>query len=141
MEPEETAGQAAPAPGPGPRADLEAFLNNHYRYFLMAPMALGATVDDAHEAVQAAVADMLEKDKEAFPSWLSLAGLQYVDGLGELAGAPGAAAELTENPPGLELGVRALAGCAEPGVGAVSFFLRFRLVLPPVRDLRVALPW
>jgi len=28
----------------------------------MAPMALGATVDDAHEAVQAAVADMLEKD-------------------------------------------------------------------------------
>lgn len=62
MEPEETAGQAAPAPGPGPRADLEAFLNDHYRYFLMAPMALGATVDDAHEAVQAAVADMLEKD-------------------------------------------------------------------------------
>jgi len=37
-------------------------LNDHYRYFLMAPMALGATVDDAHEAVQAAVADMLEKD-------------------------------------------------------------------------------
>jgi hypothetical protein len=27
------------------------FLNDHYRYFLMAPMALGATVDDAHEAV------------------------------------------------------------------------------------------
>jgi RNA polymerase sigma factor (sigma-70 family) len=62
VEPEETAGQAAPAPGPGPRADLEAFLNDHYRYFLMAPMALGATVDDAHEAVQAAVADVLEKD-------------------------------------------------------------------------------
>ncbi len=62
MEPEERAGQAAPAPGPGPRADLEAFLNDHYRYFLMAPMALGATVDDAHEAVQAAVADVLEKD-------------------------------------------------------------------------------
>jgi RNA polymerase sigma-70 factor (ECF subfamily) len=41
---------------------LEAFLNDHYRYFLMAPIALGATVDDAYEAVQAAVADMLEKD-------------------------------------------------------------------------------
>jgi RNA polymerase sigma factor (sigma-70 family) len=62
VEPEEKAGQAVPAPGPDPRADLEAFLNEHYRYFLMAAMALGASVDDAHEAVQAAVADMLEKD-------------------------------------------------------------------------------
>jgi len=34
-----------------------------------------------------------------------------VDGLGELPGAPGAAAELAEDLPGLELGVRALAGC------------------------------
>jgi RNA polymerase sigma factor (sigma-70 family) len=62
VEPEETAGQAVPAPGPDSQADLEAFLNGHYRYFLMAPMALGATMDDAYEAVQAAVADMLEKD-------------------------------------------------------------------------------
>ena len=46
---------------------------------------------------------------EPFPSWLCFADLQYVDGLGELAGAPGAAAELAENSPGLELGVRALA--------------------------------
>lgn len=62
MEPGETAGQSVPAPGPGPRAGLEAFLDDHYRYFLMGPMALGATVDDAYEAVQATVADMLEKD-------------------------------------------------------------------------------
>lgn len=61
MEPEEAAGQAVPTPGPDPRADLETFLNDHYRYFLSAPMAVGATVDDAYEAVQAAVADMLEK--------------------------------------------------------------------------------
>ena len=74
---------------------------------------------------------------EAFPSWLCLAGLQNVDGLGELTGAPGAAAELTENPPAFELGVRALARSAEPGVGAVGLFLGFRLVLAPVRDLRV----
>jgi hypothetical protein len=47
---------------------------------------------------------------EPFPSWLCLANLQYVDGLGELVGAPGAAAELTEDSPGLELGIRALAG-------------------------------
>jgi hypothetical protein len=47
---------------------------------------------------------------EPFPSWLCLADLQNVDGLGELASAPGTAAELAENPPGLELGVRALAG-------------------------------
>lgn len=62
MEPEEAAGQAVPAPGPAPRADLEAFLNDNYRSLLRAAMAVGATEDDAHEAVQAAVADMLEKD-------------------------------------------------------------------------------
>jgi len=50
------------APGPDSQAGLEAFLNDHYRSFLMAPMAVGATVDDAYEAVQAAVADMLQRD-------------------------------------------------------------------------------
>jgi hypothetical protein len=39
---------------------------------------------------------------EPFPSWLCLANLQYMDGFGELARAPGAAAELTEDAPGLE---------------------------------------
>lgn len=62
MEPEEAAGQAAPTPEPDPRADLDAFLNSHYRYFLIGAMAVGATVDEAYEAVQAAVADMLKKD-------------------------------------------------------------------------------
>jgi hypothetical protein len=38
--------------------------------------------------------------------------LQCADGLGELVGAPGAAAKLAEDAPGLELGVRALAGRA-----------------------------
>jgi hypothetical protein len=47
---------------------------------------------------------------ERFSSCVCLADLQYVDGLGELAGAPGAAAELMQDVPGLELGVRALAG-------------------------------
>ena len=47
---------------------------------------------------------------EPFSSCVCLADLQYVDGLGELSGAPGAAAELAEDPPGLELGVRPLAG-------------------------------
>jgi hypothetical protein len=42
---------------------------------------------------------------EPFPSWLCLASLQDMDGLGELAGAPLAAAEFAENPPGLELRV------------------------------------
>ena len=64
--------------------------------------------------------------------------MQHVNGLGELPGAPGAAAELAQNPPRLELGVRTLARRAEPGVGAVGFFLGGRLVLPDVRDLRVA---
>jgi hypothetical protein len=39
--------------------------------------------------------------------------LQGVDGFGELARAPGAAAELAEDWSGLELGVRPLAGGAE----------------------------
>jgi hypothetical protein len=47
---------------------------------------------------------------EPFSSCVCLADLQCVDGLGELAGAPGAAAELAQDAPGLELGVRALAG-------------------------------
>jgi len=54
--------------------------------------------------------DTAEIYSEPFPSWLCPADLQYVDGLGELTGAPGAAAELPENSPRLELGVRALAG-------------------------------
>src|SRR6266487_2245948 len=39
-----------------------------------------------------------------------LAGLKDVDGLGQLPGAPGAAAELAQEAPGLELGVGAFAG-------------------------------
>ena len=74
---------------------------------------------------------------EPFSSCICLADLQNVDGLGELAGAPRAASQLAEDPPGLELGVRALAGCAELRVGAVGYLLGFGLVLPLVRDFRV----
>jgi putative transposase len=91
----------------------------------------------AGQAATILAADFFHVDTEPFPSWLCLANLQYVDGLGELAGAPGTAAELTEDSPGLELGIRAFAGCAEPGVGAVGLFLRFWLVPSSVRDLRV----
>jgi hypothetical protein len=42
----------------------------------------------------------------AFASWMIRAWMAF----GELAGAPGAAAELAEDAPGLELGVGALAG-------------------------------
>jgi hypothetical protein len=59
------------------------------------------------------------------------------DGHGELPSAPRAAAELAEDPPVLELGVCPFTGCAELRVGVVCFFLRFRFVLSPVRDLRV----
>ena len=41
-----------------------------------------------------------------------LVGLKDVDGFGDLPGSPGAAAEFAQDPPGLELGVRALAGAA-----------------------------
>ena len=67
---------------------------------------------------------MVDLNTRPFPSCLCFAGLQCVDGLGELPGAPGAAAELAQV---LELRVRALAGRAEFRVGAVGVFLGFRL--------------
>ena len=67
---------------------------------------------------------------EPFPSCLCVAELQYMDGLGELSGVPGAAPELAENPPGLELRVRALTRCAEPRVGAVASFCDSSLFFP-----------
>jgi hypothetical protein len=67
--------------------------------------------------------------------------LQGVDGLGELPGAPGTAAELAEDPPVLELGVRALAGersCAWARLAIVwdsgLFFLLYG-------TFAYALPW
>jgi hypothetical protein len=51
-------------------------------------------------AVQEAV--QRQRQTEPFSSCVCLADLQYVDGLGELAGAPGAAAELAEDVPVLE---------------------------------------
>lgn len=62
MDPEAVAGQAVPTPGPNTRADFAAFWNAHYRYFLMSLMAVGATVDDAHETVHDVVKDMLRKN-------------------------------------------------------------------------------
>src|SRR5450755_2494583 len=53
-------------------------------------------------------------------------GLEDVDGLGDLSGAPGAAAKLGQEVPGLELGVRALAGSAQPSAGGAGCFLRGR---------------
>jgi hypothetical protein len=47
-----------------------------------------------------------------------------MDGLGELAGAPGAASELAEDVPVLELGVRALAGRAKCRAALRSFGAR-----------------
>ena len=47
---------------------------------------------------------------EPFSSSLCCVNFQGVDCLGELPGAPRAAAQLAEDPPVLELGVRALAG-------------------------------
>jgi hypothetical protein len=41
-----------------------------------------------------------------------LAGLENVDGLGQLPGPPRAAAEFAQDAPGFELGVGALAGSA-----------------------------
>ena len=61
MEPEEAAGQAVSAPGPNPRADFEAFLNDHYRYHLTVLMVVGASMEDADEAIRPP-RDMLKKN-------------------------------------------------------------------------------
>jgi hypothetical protein len=50
-----------------------------------------------------------------------------VDGFGDLADAPWAAAQLPQDFPGLELGIRPFAGCAELRVSVVGGFLGFRL--------------
>ena len=52
-----------------------------------------------------------------------LAGLKDMDGFGELTGAAGAAGELAQDPPALELAADALAARAEPGMGAVGVLL------------------
>ena len=69
----------------------------------------------------------------------SFAGLQNVDGFGQLPGAPGAAVELAKDAPGFELGVGAFAGAAEPGMSAVRLFLRGGLVPPAVRAANLLL--
>jgi len=60
--------------------------------------------------------------------------LKDVDGLGDLSSFPEAAAELAQDVPGLDLGVRAIAQGAQPGVGGVGGFLRWWLAAAPVRD-------
>src|SRR5690242_18896999 len=62
-----------------------------------------------------------------------LVGLNDVDGFSELPDSPGAAAQLAQDVPGLELGVGPLARGAQASVSAVGGFLRGRLVPPPVR--------
>ena len=55
--------------------------------------------------------EKVRKMNEPFSSFY-LAGLEDVDGLGELPGLPRAAAEFAQDAPGLELRVRAFAGSA-----------------------------
>ena len=50
------------APGPDPRGDFEAFWNHHYRYYLTVLMAIGATMEDAHETIGDVIVDMLKKN-------------------------------------------------------------------------------
>lgn len=62
MEPDAAAGQAVPTSGPNPHADFEAFLNHHYRDFLRLLMAVGATIEDAHDAAHEVIVKILERD-------------------------------------------------------------------------------
>jgi hypothetical protein len=60
--------------------------------------------------IRARPSDGLAATTEPFSSRVCLADLQNVDGLGQLPGTPGAAAQLAGDPPVLELGVRPFPG-------------------------------
>jgi RNA polymerase sigma factor (sigma-70 family) len=60
VEREAAAGQAAP--GPDPRAGFGAFWKQHYRYYLTVLMAIGATMEDAHDTISDVIVDMLMKN-------------------------------------------------------------------------------
>ena len=62
MEREAAAGRAVSAPGPDPRADFGAFWDHHYRYYLTVLMAIGATMEDAHDTISDVIVDMLKKN-------------------------------------------------------------------------------
>lgn len=62
MEPDTVAGPAVPTPRRSPQPGFDAFLEENYRYFLKVLMAVGATVEDAQDAVQDVIEKMLEKD-------------------------------------------------------------------------------
>jgi hypothetical protein len=72
-----------------------------------------------HEAV---ICSAWGQDSEPFSSF-DLAGLEDVDGFGELPGPPGAAVEFAQDAPGLELGISAFGGGTQLGVGAVGRLL------------------
>ena len=81
---------------------------------------------------------------EPFSSCVCLADVQYVDGLGELSGAPGAAAELAEYVPGLELVCWAFARSPGDRSCAWALLACFRdsgLFFPLYGIFAYVLPW
>lgn len=63
VERKPAAGQAASARGPDSRPGFEDFWEQHYRYYLKVLMAIGATLDDAHDTINDVIVDMLRKNK------------------------------------------------------------------------------
>jgi RNA polymerase sigma factor (sigma-70 family) len=61
VEPEAAAGQAKSAPGSSLGADFEAFWFEHYRYYCWVLMAIGATLEDAHDTIGDLIEDMHKK--------------------------------------------------------------------------------
>jgi hypothetical protein len=77
---------------------------------------------DGSQAVAFGCTVQALRNTEPFSSF-DLAGLEDVDGFGELSGPPGAAAEFAQDAPGLELGISAFGGGTQLGVGAVGRLL------------------
>jgi DNA-directed RNA polymerase specialized sigma24 family protein len=61
VEPEPADAPDASAPRPEPQADFLAFWEQHYRYYVRVLMAVGATLEDAHDTISAVFVDMLKK--------------------------------------------------------------------------------
>ena len=69
---------------------------------------------------------------EPFSSGFGFLNLQGMDGFGELTGAPRAAPEFSQDAPGFQLGVGALARGSQLRVSAAGVFRRGGLVSSPV---------
>ena len=83
----------------------------------------------------------LARSIDPFPSWLCFAELQYVDGLGELTGAPAAAAEFGEDLQVLSWAFALSPGARSFACALLACFWESGLFFPLYGTFAQVLPW